>query len=178
MDQLLTQKWKWFVGLGIVSLITGILCLIDTVFVTLAMIVILGILLIIIGFAQIIHACYLKGWSSFLWSALCGIIYLIGGILLMREPVNGSVIITVFLGVCFCFGGIMRMMIGLNHKGVKGWGLIIFSGILGIILGFVLFAYPISGLWFIGFMVGFDLIFIGSAWIQLGFTLKSKVNPS
>lgn len=178
MDQLLTQKWKWFVGLGFVSLIIGVLCLIDTVFVTLAMVIILGILLIVAGLAQIIHACYVKGWNSFLWSALYGIIYLIGGILLMREPVSGSVIITVFLGICFCFGGIMRMVIGFNHKGMRGWGLLIFSGILALILGFILFAYPISGLWFIGFMVGFDLIFIGAAWIQLGFTLKSKINPS
>ena len=175
MDQLIAQKWKWFVGLGILCLITGILCLIDTVFVTIAMVIIIGILLIITSLAQLIHACYLKDWSSFLWSALCGIIYLIGGILLIREPVNGSVIITIFLGICFCFGGIMRLMIAFNNKNTKGWGLLVFSGILGLILGFILFVNPINGLWFIGFMVGFDLIFNGTAWLQLGFTLKSQI---
>lgn len=175
MEQLFAQKWKWFLGLGIVTLILGCLALLDTVLVTIAVVIFLGVVLIMAGISQIIHACYCKGWKSFIFSALAGVVYLIGGFLLAQGPVMGSLILTIFLAVCFCFGGIMRIMIALNHKSTGGWGFLMFSGVMGIFVGLMLFAQPISGLWFIGFMVALDLIFVGAGWIQLGLNLKDKV---
>lgn len=174
MDQL-ARQWKWFMALGILSIILGILCLLDTVIVTIASVIVLGIILLIAGFAQIIHACYLKSWGSFLLSALCGVIYLIGGILLMKEPITGSLVVTIFLALCFCFGGILRIMIAMDHKAMKGWGMLLVSGILGLILGIILFISPINGLWLIGFMIAIDLIFLGIAWMQFGYSLKSML---
>ncbi|CAI3935733.1 HdeD family acid-resistance protein [Commensalibacter communis] len=175
MEELFAQKWKWFIGLGIITLILGCLALLDTVLVTIAVVIALGVVLILTGIAQIFHACYVKGWKGFIFSALAGIVYLIGGILLVKGPVLGSLILTTFLAVCFCFGGIMRIMIALNHKSTGGWGFLMFSGVMGIIVGAMLFIQPLSGLWFIGFMIAFDLIFVGAGWIQLGLNLKNKI---
>lgn len=174
MEELFAQKWKWFIGLGVVTLILGCLALLDTVLVTIALVITLGVVLIISGFAQIVHACYVKEWKGFLFSALAGVVYLVGGVLLVKGPVIGSLLLTVFLAVCFCFGGVMRIMIALKHKSTGGWGFLMFSGALSVIVGIMLIAQPVTGLWFIGFMVAFDLIFIGAAWIQLGFALKEK----
>ncbi|MDI2090214.1 HdeD family acid-resistance protein [Commensalibacter oyaizuii] len=175
MEQLLAQKWKWFVGLGSVILVLGFFALLDTAVTTIASVIILGIVLVFAGLSQIIHACYLNAWKSFLLSALAGIVYLASGIILICAPVAGSLILTAFIAVCFCIGGVMRIMIAINHKGSGGWGFLCFSGALSVILGLFLLAEPLSGLWFIGFMIAFDLMFIGAAWIQLGLTFKQKI---
>lgn len=172
MNNILAEKWRWFIGLGIIAVVLGFLALLDTVFVTLASVVFLGILLLMAGFAQIFHACSLKEWKGFLLSALAGLVYIICGILLMGEPVTGSVALTIFIAVCFCVGGVMRIIIALDHRNTGGWGFLLFSGILGVILGLFLGLMPWQGLWLIGFMIAFDLMFIGFGWIQLGFILR------
>ena len=46
------------------------------------------------------------------------------------------------------------------------WGWVVFSGAITTVLGFLLLAQmPISGIWFIGFAIGVDLIFDGIATI-------------
>lgn len=88
----------------------------------------IGGLLIFAGIMQGVHALAVKDWGGFLFSLLCGGLYIIAGALLIKEPVSGSVAITVFASVCFVVVGVLRSVMALQYRGLPGWGIILGSG--------------------------------------------------
>jgi uncharacterized membrane protein HdeD (DUF308 family) len=54
---------------------------------------------------------------------LYGALYIAGGLLMMREPVHGSIIITIFLLAAVSVSGILRIVIALRHREIKRWWL-------------------------------------------------------
>jgi uncharacterized membrane protein HdeD (DUF308 family) len=167
------HRWGWFVALGIVQIIVGILCWVDVVAASLAGVVIIGVLLLIGGVAQIVHAFSVRGWSGFMLYVLIGILYVIGGLLLMDEPVRGSLIITVVIAVLLIISGIARLIVAATHRHMRGLWLVILSGIVSFAVGVLLYAsLPWSSLWVLGTLIAIELIFHGIAWLQFGFALK------
>lgn len=174
MPASLKGHWKKFFILGIICIVLGALALLDTVLVTVASVVILGMLLLAAGMIQIYHSFSIQGWGSFFFSLGIGVLYCIGGILLMKEPVAGSIFLTAFIALCFVLGGAMRAILATQHTSIKGWWIVLLSGLLSMLVGVFLYAYlPWSGLWFIGTLLGIDLIFSGAGWLNFGLALKS-----
>jgi len=67
----------------------------------------------------------------------------------------------------FIVGGLFRT-IGSAMAKFPRWGWAVVSGVVSVVLGIMLLAQmPISGIWFIGFAIGVDLIFDGVA--MMGF---------
>ena len=96
-----------------------------------------------------------------------GLLYIAGGIVLVSQPVSGSLILTYVLGVVLFASGCVRLYVGIRHWAGAGW-LILLSGIFGILAGLViLVGWPVTGLWVIGFLLGIDLIFHGFGWLLL-----------
>src|SRR6202012_1247607 len=86
----ITPKWGWFVALGIVLILVGFFALVDVVAFTIASVIFIGAMLAVGGVFQIIHALMPKTGGSFALTLLRGILYVIGGFLIMDEPVQGS----------------------------------------------------------------------------------------
>src|SRR3954452_17099744 len=85
-----TTGWGWFVALGALQLVLGIVAWFDVVAFTIAGVIFIGALLLVGGIFQIIHAFMDREWSGFLLHVLVGALYVIGGFLLMAEPLEGS----------------------------------------------------------------------------------------
>jgi uncharacterized membrane protein HdeD (DUF308 family) len=173
------DRWGWFVALGVVQIIVGILCWIDVVAASLAGVIIIGVLLLIGGVAQIVHAFTVRGWSGFTLYLLIGALYIVGGLLLMDEPVRGSLIITIVIAVLLIMGGIARLIVAATHRHMRGLWLVILSGIVSFAVGILLYAsLPWSSLWVLGTLIAIELIFHGIAWIQFGLSLKETPRAS
>ncbi len=167
------HRWGWFVALGIIQIIVGALCWVDVVSASIAGVVIIGALLLIGGMVQIMHAFAVRGWSGFLLYVLIGILYVLGGLLLMAEPLRGSLIITVVIAVLLIISGIARLIVAATHRHMPGLWLVILSGIVSFAVGVLLYAsLPWSSLWVLGTLIAIELIFHGIAWLQFGFALK------
>ncbi|MFT8468917.1 MAG: DUF308 domain-containing protein, partial [Acetobacter syzygii] len=110
------HKWTLFVGLGIALVILGFVACVDAVSVTLASTMFIGALLIFAGIMQGVHALAVKDWGGFLFSLLCAGLYIVAGALLIKEPVSGSVAITVFASVCFVVVGVLRSVMALQYR--------------------------------------------------------------
>jgi uncharacterized membrane protein HdeD (DUF308 family) len=120
-----------------------------------------------------VHAFMDREWGAFALHLLVGILYVIGGLLLMGEPLEGSVIITILVAATLIIGGIMRIVIGARHRHMPGWGLIVASGVISLLVGLMLyFTLPWSGLWVVGTLIAVELIVHGVSWIQFGLTLR------
>lgn len=167
------HRWGWFVALGVIQIIVGLFCWIDVVAASLAGVLIIGALLLVGGIFQIIHAFSVRGWSGFLLYALIGVLYVIGGLLLMDEPVRGSLIITIVIAVLLIVGGIARLVVAATHRHMPGLWLVILSGLVSFAVGIMLYlSLPWSSLWVLGTLIAIELIFHGIAWLQFGFALK------
>ncbi len=165
--------WGWFVALGVVQLILGIVAWFDVIAFTIAGVIFIGALLLVAGVFQMIHAFMDREWGSFALHLLVGLLYVIGGFLLMDEPVQGSIIITILVSAALIIGGILRIVIGFQHRHMPGWGLLIAGGVVSLIVGVMLYLMlPWSGLWVVGTLIAVELIVHGVSWIQFGLALR------
>jgi uncharacterized membrane protein HdeD (DUF308 family) len=167
------SKWGWFVALGLVLILAGVFALGDVVAVTLVSVIFIGAMLLVGGIFQIVQAFMTKQWSGFLLNLFVGLLYVIGGFLIMQEPVHGSFIITLLLLAAILMGGITRIMIALRHRELSGWWLMLLGGTISVILAIILYAsLPWSGLWVLGTLIAIELLIHGFTWLQVGLSLR------
>jgi uncharacterized membrane protein HdeD (DUF308 family) len=136
----ISTKWGWFVALGIAMIALGIAAWLDVITVTIAGTIFVGASLLIGGVLQIIHAFMTKEWRGFILNLFCGILYIGGGLLIMNEPVQGALFLTLLLMAALMAGGVVRIVLALQNRNIKAWGLILLSGIVSIVVGYLLYA--------------------------------------
>jgi uncharacterized membrane protein HdeD (DUF308 family) len=157
------NSWGWFLALGILLTILGVACILCDVTATFATVLVFGWLLLIGGVFALIQAFTIGSWGGFFLYLLSALFRGFTGYLLVRYPVIGAESLTLLLGSFFIVGGLFRA-IGSGMAKFPNWGWGVFSGIVSVVLGImVLWQMPITGIWFIGFAVGVDLIVDGVA---------------
>jgi uncharacterized membrane protein HdeD (DUF308 family) len=169
----IAKMWGWFVALGIAMIALGAAAWLDVVTVTIAGTIFIGASLLVGGALQIIHAFMTKEWRGFILSLFCGILYLGGGLLIMNEPVQGALFLTLLVVAALVVGGVIRIVLALQHRNIAAWGLILLSGIVSIVVGYLLYAtLPWSGLWVLGTLIAVELLIQGSSWLYFGIALR------
>jgi uncharacterized membrane protein HdeD (DUF308 family) len=114
-----------------------------------------------------------RSWGGFLLQVVAGILYVIAGLLIMREPVRGALIVTLVLTVVMVVAGITRIVMAVRHWHMGGSGLLLVGGLISAIVGIVLYlTLPWSGLWVLGTLIAVELIFHGAAWFEFGLALR------
>ena len=94
---------------------------------------------------------------------LAGILYVLGGAILILDPLPGTLSLTLLLGVIWIVSGLLRLYLADNMD--RGRRAFMLSGTVSILVGIVILAqWPASGLWVLGLCLGLDLIFHGIAW--------------
>jgi uncharacterized membrane protein HdeD (DUF308 family) len=167
----------WVIFAGITLLVLGTAAVIYDVTATLASVLLFGWLLMIAGFMQIVHAFQVRTWSGFFLYLLDGIIRATVGTLLVAYPGSGALTLTLVLSFYFIVGGLFKA-IGSMVLQFPSWGWTVASGLVSVALGVMLaMQWPVSGLWFIGFAVGLDLILYGWALLMFAAAVK-KLSPS
>ena len=167
----------WMIFAGITSMVLGAAAVIYDVTATLASVFLFGWLLMLAGFMQIVHAFQVRTWSGFFLYLLDGIIRATVGTLLVMYPGSGALTLTLVLSVYFIVGGLFKA-IGSMVLQFPSWGWTVASGLVSVALGVMLaMQWPTSGLWFIGFAVGLDLIVYGWALLMFAAAVK-KLLPS
>ena len=83
---------------------------------TVASVLIVGIMMIVAGVAEIISAFQVKSWGKFLIWALLGLLYIVAGIVTFDNPVFAAVLLTLVLGASLVVSGIMLARPGIQHE--------------------------------------------------------------
>jgi uncharacterized membrane protein HdeD (DUF308 family) len=172
----LRAKWGWIVALGIIFMIAGVIALGSVVMATVSAVLIVGIMMIMAGVAEIIAAFNVKDWGKFALWMLLGLLYVGAGVICIVDPLAAAVILTLMVGAALVVGGILRMVLAWNMREAgKPWGWVVVSGIISLLLGLMIIAqWPYSGVYVLGIFLGIDLIFIGSSWLAIGLALKRR----
>lgn len=165
------HHWGWFTGLGALFVILGLIALAAAAFTTLATVLLLGVLLLAAGVAQIAHALATSRARGL--HAVAGVVYTIAGGLIVIDPVGGAIGLTLLLGVFFLLGGLLRLLLAFQVRPSPRWGWVLLGGIVTILLGvLILSQWPSSAFWIIGLIVGLELLFSGVTLLSLGLAGK------
>src|ERR1700758_2215096 len=169
----LRAKSGLIVGRGIVLLLAGLVALGSVVLATVASVLVVGVMMIIAGVAEVFSAFQIKSWGKFLLWVLLGVLYIIAGFVTFENPLLAAALLTLILGASLVACGIMRIILAFSMKRETPWIWVLLSGVITLLLGLLILAHwPVSSLYILGVFLGIDLIMAGVAWIGLGFGLR------
>ena len=169
------QRHKgWLLGIGVLLLVLGCIGLGMEIALTIVSMYFFAALLMISGLSHLADAFKYKKWKGAVWQILIAILYLFAAGIVVYDPLLASAVITAFLAWTLIVIGVMRIIMSFSIKESKGWGWILFAGIISLILGIlILIQWPMSGLWVIGMFIAIDLIVSGWTYIFLAISLYS-----
>lgn len=170
-------RWGWFVALGVALLVLGLLALGNLMAATIASVLFIGALMIVAGIAQIAAALRFRKWGGFLFWLVSGIIYTAAGAFAFYNPMLAAQALTLLLAFSLVVAGLFRIGSGVRSRPTNGWGWIVASGVVSILVGIIVVAgWPVSSLFMLGIVLAVDLIFQGVSDVAFGLALKSYRN--
>ncbi len=173
----LRHRWGWFLALGIISVILGIVAFILVPAATLATVLILGWVLVISGIIEAVHAFRVRGWGGVALHLIAGILGILVGLLIVTHPVAGALVWTLLFALFFTVFGLFRAISAAMYK-YPHWGWAVFDGVVTFGLGLLLwFEWPWSGLWFLGIALGVSLTLRGWSYIMFALAIRGLLAP-
>jgi uncharacterized membrane protein HdeD (DUF308 family) len=172
--QTIRQHWGWFLALGIAMVAVGTIAIswscIATITVTATWL--FGFFLIGGGIAEVVNSFWVGRWSGMLVHLLMGILYVLVGFIIISQPEDAAIRITLIISIFLMIAGVFRIVFALSER-FTGWGWVLLNGGVTFFLGLLIYKqWPASGLWVIGLFLGIDLLFNGWAWIMLSIRLR------
>ena len=168
----LRAKSGWIVALGVVYLLAGFVALGSVVMATVASVLIVGVMMIVAGVAEVFSAFQIKSWGKFLLWVLLGVLYIIAGFVTFENPLLAAALLTLILGASLVASGIMRIVLAFSMKQETPWIWVVLSGVITLLLGLLILAHwPVSSIYVLGLFLGIDLVMAGASWIGIGFGL-------
>ena len=161
----------WFIGVGAVLIVFGIVALSSSVLVTLGTMIVIGWLMIMAGVVQTLHGITRRGGTFFV-DLLAGILSTVTGILIVGHPGATAGALTLMIAMLLIIGGIFRIAVAVSVRFVNMIWLFI-HGVLNMLLAVIILQdWPVSGLWVIGTFIAIDMIFSGWTLVMLGITAR------
>jgi uncharacterized membrane protein HdeD (DUF308 family) len=167
----LKEEWWWFLVLGILLVLAGIVAIGYPAISSVAIVIVLGTCLLVSGIATIVATFWAGRWSAHMLQLLIGVFYAVVGFLIMDKPLESTASLTLVVAAMFIVVGIMRSVAALSIR-YPQWGWSLLSGILATLIGLMIYkSFPEAALWAIGTLVGIQLLFDGWFWIMLAIAL-------
>lgn len=161
------NNWRTFLFIGLALIILGIAALSVTTLTTMLSVVVLGAIIFFSGVVMLMDTfTFWRGkWSGFFLNLLFSILYIAVGVMLVTNPVEGSISLTFLVGVFYLLVGVFRV-VAFSGMRTPGWGWGWFNGVVSLILGvLILTNWPVSGLYIIGLFIGIDLLITGLSYV-------------
>jgi uncharacterized membrane protein HdeD (DUF308 family) len=167
------KSWVWFLLIGILLMVLGATCIVKAQTATTFSILVLGWILMISGVFWLINSFLAIASPMFFLFLLSALIRGGIGYLLIRHPNAGAEGVTMLLAVLFIVGGLFRTA-GASVIKFPWWGWTVLSGIVAVVLGVYLLAnWPVASTFFVGIVIGVDLLFDGGALMAFGAAIRS-----
>src|SRR6478609_2564307 len=158
----LARSWKALMTVGVLAIVVGCIAILVPAVAAVGTAIFIGWILVIAGAFLVAAAFSAHSVGSLLLRLLWAALTVIVGIWLIVEPHNGTLTLTLVLGIYFLFMGLTRITVAFIGRGQPNAGWVGLSGVCGLLIGILVLAkLPSSADWAIGLLVGIDLIFAG-----------------
>jgi uncharacterized membrane protein HdeD (DUF308 family) len=176
MSAAVRAHWKAFLIEGILLAILGLAAMIVPPLASLAVTIFLGWMFLISGIAGLALTFWARGMPGFWWSLISAVLAIAAGIILLAQPVQGTLTLTIVIGVYFLAEGVATVMYALEHRRelTGRWSWLLVAGIVDIVIaGIIISGLPGSALWAIGLLVGINLLFGGATLIGMALAARN-----
>ena len=160
------DHWRLFLAEGGFLILLGALAVVLPFIAGLATAVFVGWLLLIAGFGGLVATFRSRTAPGFIWSLLSGLIALVAGVLLLLNPLQGLLTLTLVLTAYFFVDGIFNIVLAVAHRReLSGrWEWMMLNRVVDIVLAAIIFGgLPGTSTWALGLLVGIDLLFGGAS---------------
>jgi uncharacterized membrane protein HdeD (DUF308 family) len=104
------------------------------------------------------------------------VLALVAGILLLAQPVEGTLTLTIVVGAYFLAEGVATIMYSLEHRRElsQRWSWMLVAGLMDLLIAAIIIAgLPDSALWAVGLLVGINLLFGGASLIGVALAARN-----
>jgi uncharacterized membrane protein HdeD (DUF308 family) len=169
----LRRSWRVLMTVGVIAIVIGCIAILVPAVASVGTAIFIGWILLALGISMVVAAFSAHSLGTVVLRLLWAALTIIAGLWLIVEPHNGTLTLTVVLGIYFLFMGLTRLAIAFAARGQQGAGIVGLSGFAGLLIGILVLAkLPSSADWAIGLLVGIDLIFAG--WMLVSIALVGK----
>ena len=159
------------IAVGIIIVLMGIFAMGSPFIAGVSLAIAVGFILIIGGFGQLVFA--LKARAG-LFSIILAFLTIIAGGYMVSNPGVALATMTMVLAIYLVISGVLEVMMAFQIKPVRGWGWALFSGVISVLLGAMIWSqFPVSGVWTVGTLIGIKLFFSGWTLLMFGFTARA-----
>jgi len=163
--------WQTTLVVGIVTLILGLIVAFHPSGSLNVIAVLLGLLMIVSGIFHLIRI-FNSTESHRVWLGISGLLLVVLGVLLIRHLHITVAFIGVVIGIAWIVQGLSALAVGFSGGSREGHGWWIFFGIVSLIGGIVITAFPVNSVTALAVLVGIWFIIEGLFEIFDAFLLR------
>ncbi len=174
MLQSIAQSWWLFALRGVAAIVFGILAFVAPGATILALVLVFGIYAVVDGVLAIVAAFQVRAVIDRWWVVLLeGLAGVLAGIIAIVYPQITAGALLLLIAFWAVFTGIMEIIAAIRFRREinNEWSLI-FAGVLSVILGIILVAYPFAGAVGLVWAIGAYAILFGLSMFYLAFRLR------
>ncbi len=178
--KLLKHLWIWTLLSGIASVILGVLLVLHPFTGVVFAAILLGAYLLVSGIYQVVFAFSMHvSAGGRILMFISGAAALILGILSFRsfliteDDATGFLLLAIWVAVGFIFRGVATAASAISDPGMPGRSWEIFFGVISILAGIVVMAWPIRSLALLAWVTGIWLIVSGLFEIASAFSIRT-----
>lgn len=169
----------WSITLSIFMILAGIIAIAIPPIAGLAVTVIIGWLLVLSGIFHIIYAWHTRSRGALVWEIFLGLVYIAVGIFLLVHPIAGLASLTLALAAYLLAEGILELVLSYGIRRHRGWGWLLFDGIISLVLGVMIWlSWPHGAPWIIGTLVGISMLFSGTSRLMVSLFARKAATPA
>ncbi len=178
-SQFLNLGWKASLAIGGISLILGLIVAFHPTGSLVAIAVLLGVLMIVSGIFQLVRALGADEGSK-VWPAIAGILFILGGIVLIRHLHLSLALIGLFIGFTWVVQGVAALLAGFSghrYTGRVRWWPVMF-GAVSLIAGIVVVSTPVTSVTTLAIFIGIWFAVMGVFQIIDGLIARGAVRAA
>lgn len=155
--------WKLFLAQGLVMMALGLVAAAAPHIATLAIEVLVGWLFFAGGLFRALAVFAARRAPGFWWSMATAILAFALGLILIVQPAQGVLTLTMVLVALFVAEGLAAILIALDvRRHVRNWGWTLVSGLVDLVLAYLIWqGWPATADWAIGLLVGINMFMLG-----------------
>jgi uncharacterized membrane protein HdeD (DUF308 family) len=171
----LHQNW-WLVLLqGVLSVVLGVLALAKPGVTLGALILLWGLFALLNGVIEVFSAIGAAGrHQSWGWQLAGGLVGILAGLVILRWPGLSALFVLYLVAIWAIMMGIVRLVGAIaDHEMLPHAWLVALAGVVSVLFGIAMFAWPAAGLLTLVYLVGFYAIVYGVITGVMAFRLHS-----